>query len=173
MSVKDPKNLMPKYMSTDGRPHINMTAFKFVEKIITPETVMLETGAGSSTVWFAERVKSIISFETNRDWYHLVYHILAEKELKNVDLRFDPTYPTQGPTKIKGPFDLAFIDGRGRVLSLIRIAPHIKQGGYIVLDDAQRWEYSYAKPYFKEAGWKVQDFIMPEKAMVTVWRRPL
>ena len=171
MLVKDPKNLMPKYMSTDGRPHINMAAFEFVEKIIGTDTVMLETGAGSSTVWFAERVKSIVSFETNKDWYHLVYHLIAEKELKNVDLRFDPTYPTQGPTNIKGPFDLAFIDGRGRVLSLIRIAEHIKPGGYIILDDSQRWEYSYAKPFFKERGWEVRDVIVPEKAMVTAWKR--
>lgn len=171
MPIEDPKNLMVAYMSCDGRPHLNMKAFAFLEKIVNPNISVMETGMGSSTVWFAERVKNIVSFEKNKDWYHLVHSIITAKGLKNADLRFDPTYPTQGPRDIEGPFDLAFIDGRGRALSMMRIYSYIKLGGYILLDDSWRPRYAHAKNFLDKLGWGRQDFLMTGKSTATVWNK--
>jgi len=44
-------------------PLLNQGTIYFLESVLTKDTEVLETGSGASTVWFAERVKNVISWE--------------------------------------------------------------------------------------------------------------
>jgi predicted O-methyltransferase YrrM len=116
-------------------PHLTQPTIEFLEKILTPESEVLETGSGGSTLWIAKRVKWITSFEHNETWFQLVMRKLLDEKLKNFSLNFMPDYPNLG-VQCAGQYDLVFIDGRGRVRSIETTISHVKLGGYLLLDDS-------------------------------------
>jgi predicted O-methyltransferase YrrM len=107
------------------------------------DTDVLETGAGGSTVFFAQRATRVTTYEDNPMYAAHVRQELAKRKIDNVELRFRPNYPTEGLGKL-WTVDLAFIDGRGRVRSMADAVPLVKAGGWIILDDSQRGHYGEA-----------------------------
>lgn len=160
------------------RPHYTEGAVEFVESKLKQGFVCLETGMGSSTLWLAQRCKSVISFEHTQPWYVVVKEELARLGLTNVDLRFDPAYPKMGLTSIDGPFDFISIDGRGRRKTLMQVHPLLKVGGHLVLDDSHRAYYDCGKQFLETMAWWRADFFSRPKecgggvtGTTTVWRK--
>ena len=50
-------------MEIKNVPLLNLATVDFLQKIITKNFKILEIGSGSSTIWFAKRVKYIVSYE--------------------------------------------------------------------------------------------------------------
>lgn len=160
-----------------SEPWLGIDAIKKLEEIITPQSTVLETGAGSSTLWFAERVAYVLSYEHKIDWYQGVKNELDRRENTNVILWYDKEYPRIGIRSTDNMFDLVLIDGRGRVKSILTAYENVKPGGWIVLDNANRPRYSYGVAHLDALGWRrldVQSLIMPERkrGFTSFWRRP-
>lgn len=163
----------------NGLPWIESGAIKMLDAFLTKDMAVLEIGAGSSTGWFAQRVKVVESFESNECWHEVVSDDLKERNIGNVKLRYEPDYPKNGLPKFaevvgKVLFDTILIDGEthGRENIIDYAISHIKKGGLIVLDDAQRVEL-YAKGMAKldAKGWEKKTFKDGNGARVTaVWR---
>ncbi|KKO18101.1 MAG: hypothetical protein BROFUL_03203 [Candidatus Brocadia fulgida] len=57
---------------SDKRPWIVFTAIKYLDAILTKDMMVFEYGSGGSTLFFAERVKTVISVEHDKSWWKVV-----------------------------------------------------------------------------------------------------
>jgi predicted O-methyltransferase YrrM len=133
-----------KHVSAD-MPWLMPEVIQWLERIVSATSLVLETGAGGSTVFFAYRAARVITYENDPEWSRKVREELARRKIENVDFRFRPSYPTAGLELVDAPqLDLVFIDGRGRVKSVLDAVQHLKPGGWLVLDDSNRAHYGLA-----------------------------
>src|SRR5437867_4465262 len=95
-------------------PWLTRRMIEILASWLHPEDRGLEWGSGRSSLWFAERVKYLISVEHNESWYRQIYSKLEENKLKNVDYRFYRdrsqyvSFTDELPAK---SFDFVLVDG--------------------------------------------------------------
>src|SRR6266852_4122990 len=53
---------------SDRKPWINFLGFRHLKRILRPDMRMFEYGAGGSTLFFAQRVRSLVSVEHDPQW---------------------------------------------------------------------------------------------------------
>lgn len=151
-----------------SKPWLVSDSVIFIDSILTDESKVLEAGAGASTVWFALRAESVLSFEHNKSWYDNVKETIKHAGVENVDLRFIPDYPKKG-LDISGSFDVILIDGRGRVRTTMSVLKNLKVGGYLILDNAERPKY---KPIIKAMrSLNYPSIQFADKWTTAIWRR--
>jgi predicted O-methyltransferase YrrM len=130
------------------KPWLTPGAIEFLETVINEESVVVETGAGGSTIWLAARVAKVTTYEHNPLWARLVRRELVRRRLSNVRLVLDPEYPATGlghhPAR---SVDLLLVDGRGRCLSIRTGLPAVRPRGWVFLDNSERERYA---PIVKE-----------------------
>ena len=120
-------------------------SIEFISSLLKPDWVIFETGCGSSTIWFSNRVKKVISFEHTELFYKKIKKLIEDKKIENIDLRLNPNYPEEGILGFgKDEFDFVSIDGRGRVKSIKTILSFLKPGGYLLLNNSERIRYEQA-----------------------------
>ncbi len=141
----------------------------FIEAILFPKAKVLEAGAGASTIWFAKRVDSVLSFEHDKSWFNDVKETLELQKLNNVDLRHEPDYPKKG-LAIEGLFDVILIDGRGRVKTTMSILKNLKPGGHLILDNAERPKYSKIIQAMRIL--KYPSIVFKDKWITMIWTKP-
>ncbi len=162
---------MNNFENEEYLPWLVKDSIKFLDSIITKDSIVLETGSGNSTIWFAERVKKIISFEHNKEWNDKIKKILNAKGLKNVDLYFDPDYPIEGIPDLNNLYDVILIDGRGRFKSVKTSLKFLKLGGFLVLDNSDNKKYKPIVDLLDNLGWERKDFI--ETWRTTFWKKKI
>jgi hypothetical protein len=109
---------------------------KIIEGLLKPDFNCLEWGSGYSTLYFPQFVKSWYSAEDNREWYDKV-----EKDIpSNATCFYCPDKMLY--LDFGGPYDFILIDGSHREACLDKAMEIIKQGGIILLHDADRLEYA-------------------------------
>jgi len=113
-------------------PWLHPDAVEYLEGLLTPEMRVLEHGGGGSTLWFAERVKRVVTTEGDPDWCDALWKLAP----MNVTITSNLPYGSY--------YDLFFIDGdhegRGRCIEQAHL--YVKTGGWLVLDNANRPEYA-------------------------------
>lgn len=150
--------------SFDYCPKVNKRTVAFLKKTITKESLILETGTGNSTIWFALRAKRVVSFESGRRWCKEVGKHLMRNSIENVRVYFDSEYDSKNLGKMLDKedsiqYDIVFHDGPNpleRRLALTkRLIKHIKPGGYLVIDDThEKKRYKPAISYLDRLGWE-------------------
>ena len=146
-------------------------AKKWLEEWLRQEHVGVEFGSGMSTPWLGNRVKRLISVEHNPGWLNKVKDALEEHDVNNVDLVYQPNlkvYPNIIGRMKNRSLDFVFVDGRERVKCIRGVIPKIKQGGIIILDDAERKRYSEA--YFILKDWKL-DYFESGRRDTAIWTK--
>lgn len=127
----------------EPKPWLAEDAIKYFQSLLTPDMVVVEFGGGGSTLWLSERVKEVYAVERNDEWVSVI-----EKKVKqNVTLCTALSLMERA--------DLLFIDGepvqeRGWWLDNARL--YVKEGGIVVLDNANRPEYSGARAEFAKGA---------------------
>ena len=154
-----------------NRPWLTPQSIEFLEERLTKEMIGLEYGSGRSTVFFAKKLKKLISIEHNEEWHKKVEKLLAERSLSNVDYLLIPEQHTSNGNedldletelnKLDGSeprneffnyynkvndytdeyFDFVLIDGRARVKCGLIAVKKLKNGGIFVLDNSERARY--------------------------------
>jgi hypothetical protein len=125
-------------------PWMAPAAVRRLDQLLRPEDVVLELGSGSSTAWYARRVRRVVSLEPNPTWAARVRAMLSDHP--NAEVRVGPIEPS---------FDASLLEWRPTVLIVdhtdeprfsridaIRFA--LNQGTLlrlIVLDDSDRVRY--------------------------------
>jgi len=165
--------LMKMHTIYDNTPWFHPMSIKFLSILLKPNWVIFETGCGSSTLWFSDRVKKVVSFEHSKLWYIKVKKIIEDKNIRNIDLRLNPDYPEKGINGFKNDeFDLISIDGRGRVRSIETVIPFLKSDGYLLLDDSERIRYK--RVFELLAEWEIKIFGKNEKSdQTSIWRKEI
>jgi hypothetical protein len=112
---------------------------------------VLEFGSGGSTVWFDRQDCRVIAVEHQRGW--------AEKVRRACSWRvYTVTHPVPYAGLCDyfpdGMFNIVLVDGRGRVECVERSMRVVTPGGYLILDDANRYRYRHARRRLELAGWE-------------------
>jgi len=154
-----------------GRPWTTPASIIFFNKVLDKEMIGLEYGSGRSTLFFANKLKKLISIEHHSEWHEKVAKLLSENKLSNVDYLLIPEQVNgelnedieleTNLLKLDGSeqrneffnyynkvndypneyFDFVLIDGRARVMCGLNALQKLKNGGIFVLDNSERPRY--------------------------------
>ncbi len=143
----------------DGLPWMTFSAIHWLKAHIKPNFRVFEWGSGGSTLFFSQRVASVVSVEHDAQWYAHVKTELAkrgvsnceyilkqaatgyqpERDLENADFFQDYVGAIDGFAD--GSFDLVIVDGSARVACAKRALSKLRKGGYLLLDNSDRAFY--------------------------------
>lgn len=173
-------------------PWITDGAIDAIEQFITDRrregrlVTALEFGAGASTIWLANRVDSLISFEHDEGWHSAIAKRVEQDGLENVVVRRYPRPYYQHIDALPDmTFDIILVDGRDRVECIRRAVRKLATHGLMVLDNSERLGTRDAPgAYFAVIdilpAWEREDYIQlgpdrtgwvsPHRWMTTVWR---
>ena len=115
MNLKDLAAAKKILQRRNGNPWFAQGAQEFLEGVLTKDSDVLEIGSGASTIWFAERAKSILSCEENKVWLTALESEIKRLEMRNITLIYDRQYVVNFLLKIKKLFDVILIDAKGGV----------------------------------------------------------
>lgn len=130
-----------------GQPWLTKDSIKLLNHLILPTDIGCEFGSGSSTFWLSKRCKHLTSIEHDYNWYSKVLS-WTEKQ-NNIKLLYRGV--TNGKEEHSSPYiealnelepsslDFLLIDGKNRDLISLNSISKIKDGGLIVLDNAERY----------------------------------
>ena len=132
-------------------PSLTPQSIRELERRLRPDGVGAEWGSGNTTRFFARRTKHLTSFETTPNYYEQVAATLRAEGLGNVDYRLIP-HDFEGETDeqemhrnaiVRAAYafgddtlDYALVDSAPRGCLCRGIAPKIKRGGLLILDNA-------------------------------------
>lgn len=145
-------------------PKVNKETVRFLEKVITQESLILETGTGNSTVWFGLRARRVVSLESKGSWYRKVNDHLKSNGIENAKIYLDRGYDSKDLGEILDEkdliqYDIVFHDGPTPLERRIGLAEklicRVKPGGYLVVDDThERKRYKPALDYLDRLDWE-------------------
>jgi hypothetical protein len=108
-----------------------------IAEICTKTSNIVEFGSGMSTVWLAKRACSVVSIESNWEWYLKVSKLLSDSELLNVELVFRTKEKfLDVPDRNIATIDLVIVDSLRRAECIDWAVGRLKQGAYIYLDNS-------------------------------------
>ena len=116
---------------------------------------VFEFGAGSSTLFWSKRSRSVTAVETDENWYRE----LSPKLGKRYELLHVPQHVAhRAIERVKGSFDIIIIDGRfNRYESARSAIPRLKKTGMVILDNAE--SYLRTCELLRSAGLIQVDFV--------------
>jgi hypothetical protein len=196
--LKNPKYLKYLFVTLkspldSGMPWLNFDTKEWLDKNLNKEMVVFEYGCGGSTLYFAPRVKKIISVEHDQAWYAVVKEKLVTRGFTNHELYCYPPENASINTNIlhlssdkqyfinksfqkyiekinsypDNYFDLIIVDGRARNGCINNLIPKIKNNGYVLLDNSEREEY---KPSLELLNnFETETFFSPGFHSKTAW----
>jgi len=139
-------------------PWFTYPSIDFLKEKLKSSHTVLEFGSGNSTLFFAEVVKRVVSFEHNTEWYEK----LLPKAPQNVELITASDGSSKeyldGLKNLSEKFDLVIVDGLFRKACLSESLNLITDNGIIILDDSERNEYIDGIKFLLEKGMKRLDF---------------
>lgn len=133
-------------------PWFTYPAIEYLSQLDLSDKIMLEWGAGNSSLFFSEKVKTIYSIEHNKTWYEQV----KQYNISNQHLLFSEINYATEPTELSIKFDIILIDGIKREACSKVVFSLINKGGLIILDNSDRHP-DIAKS-FREHGFIEVDF---------------
>ncbi len=127
-------------------PWMCFPLIEFLNDRLNPNHTIFEYGSGNSTLFFADRVKSIVSIEHNKDWFDRISNQVKNNDRATVVFQqLTNVYPRA--IEIYGAnnkFDLVIVDGRNRVDCIKNAVHYLTTHGIILLDDSERDRYKEA-----------------------------
>lgn len=133
------------------KPWLSPAVNRILTNKVNSTWVGFEYGSGRSTIWFAKRIRSLVSVEHNPKWYALVKDELEKECLSNVDLvlceREEDKEPEGADSKYvsvinqfsNGSFDFILVDGVYRAECCASALPKLKPDGMLIIDDIHRY----------------------------------
>ncbi len=140
-------------------PWITYPALDFIRKRITPNLTVFEYGSGGSTIWWANRVKNVVSVEHDREWYEKIKSIHNNNvNLRHINLIYGGEY-SKSVRECGVHFDIIVVDGRDRVSCIKQSVDFLKPNGIIILDNSDRVEYIDAINFLQNKGFRSIEFV--------------
>ncbi len=139
-------------------PWVTYPYIDFISDRLNPDMEVFEFGSGNSTIWYANRVKSVISVEHDKSWYeYMLLRIPKNVTLIFMELDYGGKY-SKCIHNFEQNFDIIIIDGRDRVNCIKNSILKLKDRGVIILDDSERIEYNEGIKDLLNKGFKRIDF---------------
>jgi len=142
---------------------------KYLNKILEKDLTVLEFGSGGSSIYIANRVKSLVTHEHDPVWLEVIKNIIEEDGIENIDIRFDKNYENNFKCS-EGKFDIASVDfccSPKRDKSIINAMKCVKKGGLLIFHKGPGFKDERIYPILKKRGWvKIKQW----KKWKDVWR---
>lgn len=167
----------------DGMPWITFSAIDFLNKQLSKTDNVFEYGTGGSTIFFSQRVNTVVSVEHDPEWFQVVLTKLGKINQNNVNATciqgevltvdnqpdnrdYQSCYSEITKTFFhdyvnsinKYPdnyFDLVVIDGRARPSCIKQAQSKVKPGKYLLLDNSERNHYQLAINHLLKAWTRI------------------
>lgn len=169
-----------------NEPWMSQKAVRFLDKKITREQIGIEWGSGRSTLWFGERLKSLISVEHDPCWYSYISKQIQKKEFKNVNYHYialehavkEPTVPyyEKMPAYVKAiekcedeSIDIAIVDGHYRQACILVSLKKIKKGGLLLVDNTN---WLPLEEWCVPPDWLILHRSYNVMSETTIWQKP-
>lgn len=128
-------------LDPDGNalPWYTYPAIEFLEGLHLSDAAVFEYGSGSSSQWWSDRVKEIVSVEHDKGWYDIVSGKLRRDNFTYV-LSTPEAYADQ-LAAFERRFDVIIVDGIRRVDCGARAIEHMGRfgGTMLILDNSDRY----------------------------------
>lgn len=155
--LRSRSQLMPTDVRGEPIPWMTYPSLSFLEPRVRAEMSVFEFGSGSSTLWWARRVRRVISCEHDRAWFERTRAIVPlHVEISHVALE-EQQYSRE-VLKYQNMFDIVVIDGRDRVNCARNTLPALKSDGVILWDNSDRDEYRPGYEFLEQHGFRRIDF---------------
>ena len=158
-------------------PWITYPALEFLKTRVHGEMSVFEYGCGSSTLWWARRVKEVMSVEHDLAWFEkVVPHIPGNVTLSHIPLTEDDAYPRK-IAEYRDRFHLVMLDGRRRVSCAENTPVSLKADGVIIWDNSDREEYGKGFRFLFDRGFRKIEFVgyapgIIDKTETAIFYRP-
>lgn len=137
-------------------PWFTYAAIDFLAERLKPELTLFEYGSGSSTHYFASRVKQVSSIEHDRNWFDLVSQQLpTNAQIHLVDANIDGDYCRMC---LGSRYNVIVIDGRDRNNCCTQAVLSLHENGVILFDDTERPKYKEGIDFLTSKGFKKLTF---------------
>lgn len=139
----------------------------YIEALLKPEMHVFEWGSGRSTLWLAARVKTVVTVEHDSAWLDWVANQAYAKGVRErIVFRWSMNHAMDYAGMIDGCpdelIDLVVVDGAYRTDCLAHGWKKLKDGGILILDNAERpdlkaWRTRHEKHLLRVFGSKIQE----------------
>jgi hypothetical protein len=135
-------------------PWLTYPMIEFIQQRLDPGMKVFEFGTGGSTLWWAQRVREVITIEHDPVWHERISPQLPENVTSVLQTSIDDgTYASQIRNHHKR-FDIVVIDGRDRVKCAMNSIDALTDNGIIVWDNTDRAQYRDGIEYLHQQGFK-------------------
>lgn len=139
-------------------PWCTYSFIKFIEPRLKKDFTVFEYGSGNSTIWYANRVKEIISVENDETWFNVVSKLLpSNAKLIYSRLEYDGEYCRMVKNQNK-KFDIIIVDGRDRVNCVKHSLDFLTQTGIIIFDNSNLEKYKEVTEFLNKQDFNRLDF---------------
>ncbi len=139
-------------------PWMNYDVIGFLEQRLRREHTLFEFGSGHSTRFFANRVGSVTSVESNPDWHALISRELPTNARVILCQPFSAARYVATLAEQNRRFDVIVVDAEEREACLEVVWQYLTPGGVILLDDAARPRYASAIERLLGRGFRFLSF---------------
>jgi hypothetical protein len=139
-------------------PWMNYAIINFFDSRLNKGLSVFEYGSGYSTIYFANKIKNIVSIEYDKKWFEIAKKLT--KPYKNVTITYKDLSTNYADAVLDQEFlfDIIVIDGRNRVECAINSIKRLSDVGVLVLDDSLRTNYKAIWDFYIENGFKELTF---------------
>lgn len=139
-------------------PWVTYSFIDFIKTRLNKELSIFEYGSGNSTLFYASKVKRVVSVEHDEAWYQrIVQEKAPNSEMIFTQLEKGGEY-CQKAKLLGEKFDVIIVDGRDRVNCCKYSIDALSNNGVLVLDDSEREIYQEARTFLTEKGFKELPF---------------
>ena len=145
--------------SGEPLPWYSYAAIHFLENRLPEGLDVFEFGSGCSTLWWAQRCKSLHAVEHDPSWFAKMSPTMPDNaQLRHVELDLDGEY-ARAIAQPGHSFDVVIVDGRDRVHCGLQALSWVKPDGVVIWDDSERPRYEPGYRALSDAGFRRIDFI--------------
>jgi hypothetical protein len=140
-------------------PWYSYPAVEILTRRIRPDMDVFEFGSGNSTLWWADRVKSVTAVEHHPQWaVRMARQVPDNVSLLQVPLEENGEY-CRTANRSGGQFHVIIIDGRDRVNCARNCMRALRDDGVIVWDDSQRSRYRPGHRFLARRDFRKLEFV--------------
>lgn len=155
-------NSMLENSIVDGKgnpiPWYTYSAIFFLDQYDLSTEDVFEWGSGYSTFYYASKVKSIKTVESDMEWFQKIRNrMMKQKHVICLFRNTEKEYVGAISENLK-KYSIIIVDGKYRETCGKEAIVHLKENGILILDDSERKEYNGLKKYLVENNFKSLDF---------------
>ena len=143
------------------QPWLCYPALDWLERKIHAHWQVAEWGTGLSSLWWAQRVHSVVSCEHDPEWFA---RINAQAQ-ENMRLELRPLKSDSYLDFVRNQnksFDVVVVDAKRRVACMKRAIDALGTQGLLIFDDSQKVRFYQAWPWLALRGFHRCDFWGPK-----------